>query len=218
MSKLSELSKKFAMKLSLESRPSMVGDLSPYEHTLEDIEPKVTPPMPLSKAPQSDATKYLNPIRAAIHELAHKIELGSLDEALDLISDTKHNLQLLSNYIKDKKSKRKKKAFIDQFASDTLSYHDQVFSPVPLEESEEEFQDTVFHDVENEPEPRMPAMVREFIQDLDYLTMSGLQAEKKRLRHIIKQLAMKGSEPTYLVKKRLEEVDKRLAAGTSAYL
>jgi hypothetical protein len=113
--RISKLADKFAMKLSLEPRPGFTADLpedlSPYEPTLEELEPTYAPPDRFLSQPSPMGTKeYLDPIKASIHLLEEKISFGSFDEALDLIFDTKYKLELLAKHLVNKQKKQKKNA------------------------------------------------------------------------------------------------------------
>jgi len=188
MTKINELADKFAMKLSLEPRPGFTadlpGDLSPYEPTLEDVEPVYMPPEQFLSQPKPIGAKdYLDPIKAKIHLLDEKIAFGSFDEALGLIFDAKYNLELLAKHLVNKQKKQNK-------ATKNASDYEET-------DADRDF-DTYWDN---------------YIADLDVMTEDELLNEQRIINTgINKEIEHEGSDTSVLdlLQRRLYAVQKRL--------
>jgi len=226
MNKILKLADKFAMKLSLESRPAP-SDLSPYEPTLDDIEPIEVPQNDELSQPQTVTTRdYLNPIRAAMHNIGEALDFGSFAIALQLIDNTKYQLQLLETHVKIKLKKSKKASF-DAFATGTLPYDEKIINlddgTLPYDEKFinpqlEDDGETVFQEVDSPPfrtrsltpPEHLPSVIKEYLKNLDYMDRDQLYEERKYIKQKVKYYAQQGYKPPYPLKKRLEEVERRL--------
>lgn len=196
MTKISELADKFSMKLSLEPRPFAPNE--DYQPTVEDIDPEyIAPEKFLSKVPNTIVDDNLDLLKTGIHNIAQAISLGDLSVTMNLIYDAQYNLRNLEKVIERKMSKNA--SIEDEVGDDETIYHDIEEHPI------------------SEPMVHLPALLKEYLQNLDYMDRDGLRTEKKRLMNMAKQFASQDTKPPYLLQKRIEEVDKRLVLDSSCY-
>ncbi len=203
MIKISKLADKFSMKLSLESRPASSPDPSYQQVGSDELLPDDEIPEDISsqelkylnKKPYSDVRYYLDNIRTTIHNLGLKIDLGDFEPTLEIISDANYDLHQLEEIVKHQISKSA--SLLDRFAANTLPYDgkflDSQLEELPNDYEDEDDNETVFYDVSKEKLPiHLPAALKEYLKELDYMDRNQLSAEHKRLLHLTKQFAQDG--------------------------
>lgn len=103
--KLTQIANKWAMKLNLESRPSS-GNMIDYdpEHEVEteELPPEPTSTSLLESLPESRNKHYLTSITVTMHEIREKLSLGDYEGILELIEDTRHDLNKFEEFVATK--------------------------------------------------------------------------------------------------------------------
>lgn len=205
MTKLYNLADKFAMKIGLEPRSLFPDDISTEVRDFDDPHPEEiseVAPSYVGQKSNSAIRDCLTAARGLMHDLSQKVDLGHWNDAVRLIDNAMYELGDMRELISRKTSKNAttKKA--------TQPYDDSFLNP----HIEEDNGETIYQ--EPEPPPSrlkfLPPVMDEYLSRIHEMNSQQLKNEYHRIRKIMKEFKIDGIKPPYPLKKRMEEVEKRL--------
>lgn len=214
MSKVNNLAVKFSMKLGLETRQSVAEPTSDYidvgSEDLEENDPTKTKiPLHSEDDPAYERLNYfggeLRPIkyysymvRLNMTELNDKLSLRDFKGMLNSLDQAKDNIDTLKVFIKEQMQKDAEKAkdlnSIKQIANKLAQTY--MFEPEEYEPTNEK-NDLGKH-------------LNDYIDELDMLNYNELYNERKKLKAEIDEFLMDEFNVPYILKKKMEEVEKRM--------
>jgi len=200
MVNLYETAKKFAMKLGLESRPS-VEETKPFKTPPELVEQTVEEEEPMSEEeisylPRSSefTLKYfIYELKLATQTLSQNLDLNDFDAMLETVSTMEADLTGMKEILQDKLTKSAAKS------------KKQSHKKASIDEG------TIHHPEEPHEMGLLPHVLKEYTRGLKYMSHAELQAERKKLKKIVKQFIDEGTGIPYPLKMKLEQVENLLA-------
>ena len=239
---IASLANRFAMKLGIEPRsyPSQDIDLTPHKDFPSNYEEDQDPhnvsadQMVYLDAETNTSVKFwLNNVRFAMHDLAQRLDFNDLINIPPMIDYAIADLKAIRHSVTEQlhdwnmAAKSATMPYSSRFLAGPDGTIDSNNDPeatinapgeAPTAPKKTEWEEAQIDYDQGIPKVHLPAMLKEYLKELDHLSQDQLRKEHRRLNGIVQQYKKDGIKSPYLIQKRIEEVEKRIKQHLSRYM